>query len=110
MPTYNQRLTANNLKIDDITALANTLPDAGEINDKLDAQDTIIENLKSALDEKAGLGGGTPNIFVQTDEPDKKKGIWLKKEATPEHYTYDEEVFISGEWADDGIYNAIPRF
>jgi hypothetical protein len=108
MPSYQERLTANNLKIDEITALANTLPDADEINDKLDEQDTIIANLQSALDEKAGVTGGTPNIFVQTTEPDTKKGIWLKKNAEPEHYTYDEEVFIGGEWMADGTKANIP--
>ena len=108
MPSYNERLTANNQKIDDITTLANELPDADEINEKIDAQDTIIENLKSALDEKAGKGGGEPNIFVQLEEPTTKKGIWLQKEAEPEHYTYDDEVFIGGEWEPDGKYATIP--
>ena len=108
MPSYNERLTTNNQKIDDITTLANELPDADEINEKIDAQDTIIENLKSALDEKAGKGGGEPNIFVQLEEPTTKKGIWLQKEAEPEHYTYDEEVFIGGEWEPDRKYRSIP--
>lgn len=82
MPTYNQRLTANNTKIDDITDIARTLPPAG--------------------------GSSDPNIFVQLEEPTTKKGIWLQKEAEPEHYIYDEEVFIGGEWEADGKYRNIP--
>lgn len=107
MPSYNERLTANNQKIDNITTLANTLPDADEINEKIDAQDTIIENLKSALDEKAGKGGGEPNIFVQLEEPTTKKGIWLQKDAEPEYYIYDNEVYAGGEWSSD-TYTTIP--
>ena len=29
MPTYNQRLTQNNVKIDEITTIARNLPDTG---------------------------------------------------------------------------------
>lgn len=66
-------------------------------------------NLVTAIDSITGGGGSVePNIFVQTTEPETKKGIWLQKEATPEHYTYDDEVFIAGEWAEDGTITEIP--
>lgn len=56
-----------------------------------------------------GSGDGSSlNVFVQLQEPEKKKGVWLKKNATPEAYTFDEEVFIGGEWEPDGKYANIP--
>ena len=55
-------------------------------------------------------GGGEPNIFVQLEEPTIKKGIWLQKEAEPEHYTYDEEIFIGGTWEPDGKYANRPEY
>ena len=79
MPTYNERLVANNLKIDEITAIANSLPDADVIEAKLDAQDEIIENLKEALEEKASPPEGA-KIFIsaqdmQADQNPKQKGL-----------------------------------
>lgn len=73
MPTYNQRLTANNNKIDEITTIARNLPDAG--------------------------GSSEPNIFVQTTEPSKKKGIWLQTNKTVEHYVSDNSIDNNGRWA-----------
>ncbi len=59
---------------------------------------------------KGGSGGdGTSqNIFCQLDEPTIKKGIWLQAEREIEHITTDEEIFIAGTWADDGIYPSVP--
>ena len=74
MPTYNQRLTANNQKIDEITTLANTLPPAG--------------------------GSSEPNIFLQDTEPTKKQGIWLKmSDTTAEHYVSDKDIYTGTTWS-----------
>ena len=109
MPSYNERLTANNQKIDEITALANELPDADEINEKIDAQDTIIENLKTALDEKAGKTGGTPNIFLQTTEPTSKQGIWLQvADKEYEKVVAEDSVVTTPAWLPDGTVRVIP--
>jgi hypothetical protein len=62
--TNQQRLIQNNTKIDEITAIARTLPDVGS----------------------------TPNIFAQTTEPETKKGIWLKTDKTVEHYINDTSL------------------
>lgn len=64
----------------------------------------------SFINRKSGGGGdgSSLNVFTQLAEPAIKKGIWLKKEAEPEHYTYDEEIFIGGQWVADGTFTNIP--
>lgn len=48
-----------------------------DLQEQLDAQDTIIQQLQEELAGKAS-GGVKPNVFVQETEPEKKKGIWVK--------------------------------
>ena len=50
----------------------------------------------------------TMNIFVQTAEPNKKDGIWLQKNATPEHYISDSNAFEGETWASASETNNIP--
>ena len=95
MSNYNERLEADNIKIDEITALANSLPDAGEIHEKLDTQDTIIANLKSALNNKAGGSGSMPNAFSQMDMPEADKGIWIRQATPVEHVLCDDDVYFA---------------
>ena len=60
---------------------------------------------------RGGGGSGTlkPNIFVQSSEPETKKGLWLQKSgATVEHYYGDDSIYLSGEWALDGSHSNIP--
>lgn len=83
---------------------------ANAIRTKSSSQDTFLpsEMPQAILDIPTGSGGSEPNIFVQTTEPDTKKGIWLQKNATPDYYTYDEEVFVGGTWLEDGSKANIP--
>lgn len=78
-------------------------------------QNITAENIKKDVSilgvtgtYEGSSGGSEPNIFVQTTEPDIKKGIWLQKNATPDYYTYDEEVFVGGTWMADGTHANIP--
>ena len=60
---------------------------------------------------RGGGGSGTikPNIFVQSQEPEIKKGLWLQKAgATVENYYGDESVYIGGNWEIDGSHTDIP--
>ena len=74
-------------------------------------QNKNTENLSTAIEGISGGGDGSSlNIFVQDTEPEVKKGIWLQTNKTPEHYIYDEEVFIGGEWLDNGVKAEIPGY
>ena len=79
-----------------------------DLTDVLDAQDQKIAELEQSLENKTAGGDNKPNIFVQLEEPTKKGGIWLQKEAEPEHYVYDGDVFVSGAWKPSGTYATIP--
>ena len=78
-----------------------------DLSDVLTAQDEQIAELQGALYGKTA-GENKPFIFVQLEEPDIKKGIWLKKDGEVKHYTYDDEVYIGGTWEMDGKYTNIP--
>ena len=78
-----------------------------DLTDVLDAQDQKIAELEQSLENKTA-GGGKPNIFVQLEEPEVKKGIWLKTDKTMEHIYADDDIFIAGEWKPDGAYRNIP--
>lgn len=83
---------------------------ANAIRTKSSSQDTYLpsEMPQAILDIPTGSGGSEPNIFVQTTEPETKKGIWLQKNTTPDYYTYDEEVFVGGTWLEDGSKASTP--
>ena len=68
--TNQERITQNNTKLDDITAIANTLPDL--------------------------IDGTTLNVFTQLTEPTIKKGIWLQMDAEMEHFVSDDDIFVGG--------------
>ncbi len=77
--------------------------------ERLQDNNTALLRIKGKAEDLPPAGGGSePNIFVQEAEPDVKKGIWLKTNKTVEHYTYDDEVYIAGEWEPDGIHTDIP--
>ena len=85
---------------------------SGDLDDVITAQEQYIEELEAIIDEKASGGGSgdgtTMNIFVQTTEPEVKKGIWLKADKTPQYYAFDDEVYVGGEWEPDGLHADIP--
>jgi len=84
-----------------------TLAPSENLDTELNAQDQKLAELEAVV-YNATQPQSKPNIFVQTTEPETKKGIWLQKEATPEHYTYDEEVFVAGNWMASGILRSLP--
>lgn len=68
-----------NLKKDvTVFGITGTLESSGteDLQEQLDAQDTIISELKQTLNNKSYIK--KPNIFIQLNEPDKKDGIWIK--------------------------------
>ena len=85
---------------------------SGDLDDVITAQEQYIEELEAIIDEKASGGGSgdgtTMNIFVQTTEPEVKKGIWLEANKTPQYYAFDDEVYVSGTWEPDGLHANIP--
>ena len=101
--TNQERIEQNNQELDDMITIAQDLPDADEINEKIDAQDTIIENLKSALDNKAGKGGAKLNVFTQLTEPTTKKGIWLQTDKEMEHFISDEIIANNESWLQNPV-------
>lgn len=48
-----------------------------DLTAELNAQDILIQQLQQALANKIA-GSSEPNIFIQTTEPEKKRGIWIK--------------------------------
>lgn len=50
-----------------------------DLQEQLDAQDTIIQQLQEELAGKASDGGVKPNIFIQEIEPEKKERYMGKK-------------------------------
>ena len=61
------------------------------------------------LGKKSSGGGGggsiTPNIFIQTSEPSKKDGIWLKSDMTYENVVIDENVYNENTWINQEFPN-----
>ena len=82
--------------------------EAGEnLTEVLNTQDQKIAELEEALENKIA-GKPKPNIFVQENEPNTKKGIWLQTNKQLEHIYGDDDIFIAGEWKPDGRYKDIP--
>lgn len=68
-----------------------------DLDTELNAQDQIIEDIKTSLNNKGGAGLAL-NIFAQTEEPDIKKGIWLQTDKQVDNIIQDENVFVSEQW------------
>lgn len=49
-----------------------------DLQEQLNAQDAIIEELRQTINSKSYNAANKPNIFIQTEEPTKKDGIWIK--------------------------------
>ena len=63
------------------------------------------------LGKKAGGGGGgsiTPNIFVQTTEPETKEGIWVQTDKEYDTVVIDEDCYGQFEWSDVNKMEALP--
>lgn len=108
--SIDQNIVAGNIK-KNVTILGVTGTFEGgaeDLTNVLNAQDEIIENLKSALDEKAGKGGAKLNVFTQLTEPTTKKGIWLQINKVIEHLVSDDNVFIGGTYEKNSITPVIP--
>ena len=68
-----------------------------DLQEQLDAQDTVIQQLQDELANKTS-GSAKPNIFMQETEPTTKNGIWLKGSYQVDNIAADENIFASEEW------------
>ena len=125
LQTYNTQLSTNNLTIDEIITKVNKLPEAGSAvedltteletyNNHISTQDNIIDDIITALQDKGSGSGASLNIFVQEEEPELKRGIWLKtNEYTKQQiFVVDEnDIVISegGTWDTDGAHINLPH-
>ena len=73
------------------------VPQGEDLQEQLDAQDTIIQQLQDELANKTS-GSAKPNIFMQETEPTTKNGIWLKGNYQVDNIAADENIFASEEW------------
>lgn len=124
LQSYNKQLSNNNITIDEIIAKVNALPEASEgtaedlteeletYNTRLLEQDDIINNIMTALQDK-GSGGASLNIFAQENEPELKRGLWLKTNTykLQDIFVVDsEDIVVSegGTWDADGAHINLP--
>ena len=73
------------------------VPQGEDLQEQLDAQDTIIQQLQDELANKTS-GSAKPNVFMQETEPTTKDGIWLKGSYQVDNIVADENIFASEEW------------
>ena len=79
-----------------------------DLQEQLDAQDTIIQQLQEELAGKASGGEVKPNIFIQEDEPTTKNGIWLKGNYQVDNIVADENIFAGEEWNLEKMAQILP--
>lgn len=83
---------------------------AEDLNAVITAQENKLAALENIINRKTGGSGdgSSMNVFVQTTEPTKKKGVWLQTNKNPEYYTFDNDVHIGGNWLPDNSKSNIP--
>lgn len=101
--TYLERLTENNANLGDVDDVTSLLPSSTT------AQEQKLAQLEELLKGKAGIPQ-KPNVFVQTTEPSKKKGIWFQKSGDVEHYMIDDSAYTAGTWSDSTEVSGIPYY
>ena len=85
-----------------------TLETSENLQEQLDAQDTIIKELQTSLDNKASSTDIKPNIFMQETEPVKKEGIWFKSNKPVDHIIMDTNIIEGGNWDTINEYPDLP--
>lgn len=78
-------------KISDITT-------GEDLEAELSAQEQIIQEMKTALENKAAGGKVKLNIYAQTTEPTNKDGIWLNTNKTFDKVYFRDNVVQSGNY------------
>lgn len=102
-------LTANKiLKGNTILGIEGTAETSENLQEQLDAQDEIIKELQTSLDNKASSTDIKPNIFMQLTEPVKKEGIWFKSDKQVDHIIMDTNIIEGGNWDTINEYPDIP--
>ena len=97
MPTTEQYL---NQLVSDKSNLVNNLTTKG-------VEASIDETFTSLVPKVLDIsGGGEPNIFIQTIEPEKKDGIWIKSNMTYSNVVIDEDIYNENTWKSD-IYPVV---
>lgn len=88
--------------------ITGTLESSENLQEQLDAQDTIITELQTSLDNKASSTDIKPNIFMQLTEPVKKEGIWFKSDKQVDHIIMDTNIIEGGNWDTINEYPDLP--
>lgn len=102
-------LTADKIiKGNTILGVEGTAETSENLQEQLDAQDTIIEELQKSLDNKASSTDIKPNIFMQETEPVKKEGIWFKSDKPVDHIIMDTNIIEGGNWDTINEYPDLP--
>lgn len=102
-------LTADKIiKGNTILGIEGTAESSENLQEQLDAQDTIIKELQTSLDNKASSTDIKPNIFMQETEPVKKEGIWFKSNKPVDHIIMDTNIIEGGNWDTINEYPDIP--
>lgn len=102
-------LTADKItKGNTILGVKGTAETSENLQEQLDAQDTIIKELQTSLDGKASSTDIKPNIFMQLTEPVKKEGIWFKSDKQVDHIIMDTNIIESGNWDTINEYPDLP--
>lgn len=102
-------LTADKiLKGNTILGIEGTAESSENLQEQLDAQDTIIKELQASLDNKASSTDIKPNIFMQETEPVKKEGIWFKSNKPVDHIIMDTNIIEGGNWDTINEYPDLP--
>lgn len=102
-------LTADKIiKGNTILGVEGTAESSENLQEQLDAQDTIIKELQTSLDNKASSTDIKPNIFMQLTEPVKKEGIWFKADKPVDHIIMDTNIIEGGNWDTINEYPDLP--
>lgn len=102
-------LTADKIiKGNTILGVEGTAESSENLQEQLDAQDTIIKELQTSLDNKASSIDIKPNIFMQETEPVKKEGIWFKSNKPVDHIIMDTNIIEGGNWDTINEYPDLP--
>ena len=112
---YNSRLSINNDTITNINSLLKRLPVGGEdLTEELDtyttelnSQEELLTIITEALAGKAAGAGSSINVFMQTNEPTTKDGIWLQSDGRYDHITF-AEITSGGDWVSSTSRLQIP--
>ena len=76
----------------------NNITTSEDLEAELSAQETVIQQMKTALENKTAGGKVKLNIYTQTTEPTNKNGLWLQTNHSYEKIVFDENVYYGDEW------------